>query len=68
MYKTRKKALGAHKRALWDVPTKDAILASQAAHVTYLAQQLGVTGSREMVQKYVTAPVRHQSLPASLKG
>jgi len=68
VYKTRKKALGAHKRALWDVPTKDAILASQAAHVTYLAQQLGVTGSREMVQKYVTAPVRHQSLPASLKG
>ena len=68
VYKTRKKALGAHKRALWDLPTKDAILASQAAHVTYLAQQLGVTGSREMVQKYVTAPVRHQPLPASLKG
>ena len=67
VYKTRKKALGAYKRALWDLPTKDAILASQAAHVTYLAQQLGVAGSRQMVQKYVTAPVRHQPLPASLK-
>jgi fructose/tagatose bisphosphate aldolase len=68
VYKTRKKALGAHKRALWELSTKDAILASQAKHVTYLAQQLGVTGSREIVQRYVTAPVRHHPLPASLKG
>ena len=28
VYKTRKKALGAHKRELWELPTKDAILAS----------------------------------------
>ena len=41
---------------------------AQAAHVTYLAQQLGVAGSREMVQRYVTAPVRHRPVPASLKG
>ncbi len=68
VYKTRKKALGAHKRALWELSTKDAILASQAKHVTYLAQQLGVPGSRAMVERYVTAPVRHQPLPASLKG
>ncbi len=56
VYKTRKKALGAHKRELWELPTRDAILADQAAHVTYLAQQLGVAGSRELVDRYVTAP------------
>jgi fructose/tagatose bisphosphate aldolase len=68
VYKTRKKALGAHKRELWELPTRDAILATQAAHVTYLAKQLGVQGSKAMVDKYVTAPVRHRPLPDALKG
>ena len=31
VYKTRKKALGPNKRALWELPTKDEILADQRA-------------------------------------
>ena len=64
----RKKALGPQKRALWELPTKDEILAVSRRTSSYLAQQLGVSGSRAMVEKYVTAPVRHRPVPASLKG
>ncbi len=68
VYKTRKKALGPHKRLLWELPTKAAILASQAAKVTYLSQQLGVAGSRAMIRRHISAPVRHRPLPEALKG
>ncbi len=68
VYKTRKKALGPHKRLLWELPTKDAILTSQAAKVTYLSEQLGVAGSRAMIDQHISAPVRHRPLPESLKG
>lgn len=68
VYKTRKKALGPHKRQLWELPTRDAILATQAAKVTFLSQQLGVAGSRAMVERHVSAPVRHRLLPESLRA
>lgn len=67
VYKTRKKALGPNKRALWELATKDEILADQSAKLRFLFEQLGVTGSRSMVDRYVTAPVRHRPAPASLR-
>jgi fructose/tagatose bisphosphate aldolase len=67
VYKTRKKALGPNKRALWELGTKDAILADQSKKLRFLFQQLAVTGSRAMVERYVTAPVRHRPAPASLR-
>jgi fructose/tagatose bisphosphate aldolase len=67
VYKTRKKALGVNKRTLWELPTKDEIIASQEAKCSFLFEQLNVTGTRELVDRYVQAPVRHRPAPASLR-
>ena len=67
VYKTRKKALGPNKRALWELPTKDQILADQSKKLRVLFEQLAVTGSKAMVDRYVSAPVRHRPAPASLR-
>ncbi len=68
VYKTRKKALGVNKRTLWELPTKDEILADQERKLTFLFEQLNVAGTREMVERHVTAPVRHRPVPAALRG
>ncbi|MFV2062547.1 MAG: class II fructose-bisphosphate aldolase [Chloroflexota bacterium] len=68
IYKTRKKALGERKRVLWDLPTKDVIVADQEGHMKSLFEQLGVSGSRAVVDRFVTAPVRHRPLPESLRS
>ncbi len=67
LYKTRKKALGPFKRALWDLPAKDGILADQAAKIAFLFHELGVDGSRDMVDRFVTPREFHRPLPESLK-
>ncbi len=67
VYKTRKKALGPSKRALWELSTKDQILADQSKKLRFLFEQLAVTGSRAMVDRYVSAPVRHRPAPTSLR-
>jgi fructose/tagatose bisphosphate aldolase len=68
VYKTRKKALGEIKRPLWDLETKDQIIADQQAKMKYLFEQLGITGNKATVEKYVSAPERHKPLPAGLKA
>jgi fructose/tagatose bisphosphate aldolase len=68
VYKTRKKALGVNKRRLWELPSKDAIIADQEAKLTDLFGQLRVTGSRAMVDRFVTAPVRHRPVPDTLRA
>lgn len=68
VYKTRKKALGTFKRELWDLETKDQIIASQQAKLTYLFEQLGIAGNRAVVARFVTAPERHRPAPESLKA
>jgi fructose/tagatose bisphosphate aldolase len=67
VYKTRKKALGEFKRQLWDLDTKVQIVADQEAKMKYLFEQLGVSGNRSLVEKFVTAPRRSQPQPASLR-
>jgi fructose/tagatose bisphosphate aldolase len=66
VYTTRKKALGPFKRELWDLPTKDAILADQAKRIDLLYRELGVVGSRAMVDRYVTPVEWHRPRPAAL--
>ncbi len=68
LYTTRKKAIGPFKRQLWDLATKDEILASQGAKSGYLFTQLKVDGSLEMVSKYVTPVVVSRPIPEALKA
>ena len=67
VYSARKKVIGPFKRQLWDLPTKDAILASQAQKVDFLFHQLGTPGSRALVEKYVKPVEFHKPMPAALK-
>jgi fructose/tagatose bisphosphate aldolase len=62
VYTTRKKAIGPFKRQLWDLRTKDEILAAQRRKITFLFTELGVNGSREMVERYVR-PVEQRIAP-----
>jgi fructose/tagatose bisphosphate aldolase len=66
LYKTRKKALGPYKRQLWELATKDEILADQERKFRYLFEQLGVAGSREMVARHVQPQPRSMPMPDSL--
>ena len=66
VYTTRKKALGPFKRELWDLEAKDPILADQAKKISFLFHELGVHGSRQMVDRYVTPVAWHRPLPAVL--
>ena len=67
LYKTRKKALGPFKRQLWELPTKDEILADQEKKLRFLFEQLRVAGTRAMIEKYVDAPRRSRPTPAALR-
>jgi fructose/tagatose bisphosphate aldolase len=68
VYAARKNAIGPFKRQLWDLPTKDAILASQAAKVDFLFKQLGTPGSRALVEKYIKPAEFHKPMPEALKA
>ena len=66
LYKTRKKALGPYKRTLWDLPEREAILADQQAKLRFLFEQLGVAGTRQMVDRYVRPLARHRPAPEAV--
>jgi len=66
VYTTRKKALGPFKRQLWDLEMKDEILVDQANKIRFLMHELGVEGSRAMVDRYVTPVEWHRPVPAPL--
>jgi fructose/tagatose bisphosphate aldolase len=66
VYTTRKKAIGPFKRELWDLATKDEILAAQREKVAYLFKELRVTGTREIVDRYVRPVEVHRPLPEAL--
>jgi fructose/tagatose bisphosphate aldolase len=68
VYTARKKAIGPFKRQLWDLPTKDAVLATQAAKVDFLFKQLGTPGSRKLVEKHVKPVEFHRPTPDVLKA
>jgi fructose/tagatose bisphosphate aldolase len=67
VYTTRKKAIGPFKRQLWELDTKDEILAAQRRKVSYLFTELGVNDSRAMVEQYVRPVEVHRPIPDALR-
>jgi fructose/tagatose bisphosphate aldolase len=67
VYTTRKKAIGPFKRRLWELPTKDEILAAQSRKIAFLFTELGVNGSREMVDGYVRPVEQRMPQPDALR-
>ena len=67
MYTSRKKAIGPFKRQLWDLETKDEILAAQRRKISYLFTELGVNDSRAMVERYVEPVEVHRPIPDGLR-
>jgi fructose/tagatose bisphosphate aldolase len=68
VYTTRKKAIGPFKRELWDLETKDEILAAQAHKIRFLFHELGVEGSREMVDRHVVRVKVARPVPESVRA
>ncbi len=66
-YKTRKKALGPMKREMWELETKDEIIAAQEAKMRFLFDQLRVAGTRGLVERYISAPRLNRPIPATLR-
>ena len=67
VYTTRKKAIGPFKRQLWELDTKDEILAAQRRKISYLFTELGVNDSRDMVEKHVQPVEFHRPIPDALR-
>ncbi len=67
VYTTRKKAIGPFKRELWELETKDEILAAQRRKITYLFTELGVNDSLGMVERYVRPVETHRPIPEGLR-
>jgi len=67
VYTTRKKAIGPFKRQLWELATKDEILAAQHRKIGFLFTELGVNGSQEMVDGYVVPVEVHRPLPDAMR-
>ena len=67
VYTTRKKALGPFKRQLWELDVKDEILAAQHRKVAFLFTELGVNGSRAMVDRYIEPVELHRPVPDALR-
>jgi fructose/tagatose bisphosphate aldolase len=68
-YKARKKAIGPFKRDVWSLPpeVRGAIAAELERVFDFLFEQLKVTGTAALVQKYIKAPyLAHASLQRAL--
>ena len=70
VYKTRKKAIGPFKRQLWDLPPDAAeeIGANLRAKFGLLFDELRIGGTRELVERFVTAVPLARPLPAAFGG
>jgi hypothetical protein len=67
LYTTRKKAIGPFKRRTWELTAKDEILATQAAKLAFLFDQLRVTGTAEVLARHIpNGPAWHRPMPAAL--
>ena len=67
VYSARKKAIGPFKRQTWSLATKPEILASQAAKLAFLFDQLKVTGTADLLARYVpNGPEWHRPAQAAL--
>jgi fructose/tagatose bisphosphate aldolase len=68
IYTSRKKTIGPFKRQLWDLATKDEILAAQRAKIDFLFRELGVDGGRAIVDRYIHPVPVHRPLPGALRA
>ncbi len=70
LYKTRKKAIGPFKRQLWTLPgsAADEIGANLRARFGVLFDELGIAGTRAVVERHVTTVPVPRPLPAALGG
>jgi fructose/tagatose bisphosphate aldolase len=68
IYTTRKKTIGPFKRQLWDLATKDEILAAQRRKISFLFTELGVNDSQKMVDTYVRPVPQYPPIPESLRA
>ncbi len=69
IYKARKKALGAFKRELWDLPEENraAIRETLKEKFAFLFRQLRVENTREIVARHVVPPTFTRSGPGQLR-
>jgi len=69
IYKARKKALGAFKRDLWELPedVRGAIRETLNEQFAFLFRQLSVTGTAETVRRIVPLPETRHSGPAATR-
>jgi fructose/tagatose bisphosphate aldolase len=70
LYKTRKKAIGPFKRALWTMPAEAEaqVAANLRAKFGHIFDRLQIAGTRALVDRYVTPPDLPRPLPAALGG
>jgi len=70
LYKTRKKAIGPFKRQLWTLPAESAerIGANLRTKFGQLFDELGIAGTRSVVDRYVRPVPVSMERPASLGG
>ncbi len=68
VYTSRKKAIGPFKRQLWELATKDEILAAQRRKIAFLFAELKVAGTAELVERYIRPVEDHRPLPEALRG
>ena len=70
LYKTRKKAIGPFKRQLWDLPpdAADEIGGNLRAKFGLLFDELRIGGTRELVERHITAVPVARPLPPALGG
>jgi len=59
-YKSRKKAIGPFKRRMWDLPAdvRGAIAADLEKNFAFLFEQLRVTGTRAITDRFVKPPLQ----------
>jgi fructose/tagatose bisphosphate aldolase len=67
VYTARKKAIGPFRRQLWDLETKDEILAAQRRKISYLFTELRVNDSRPMVERHIHPVELHRPIPDALR-
>src|SRR6266566_7682444 len=65
IYKSRKKAVGPFKRRMWDLPesVRAAIGADLEKTFAFLFEQLRVTGTRAITDRYVKPPLQSHAQP-----
>src|SRR6266704_714936 len=64
-YKSRKKAIGPFKRRMWDLPAdvRGAIAADLEKNFAFLFEQLRVTGTRAITDRFVRPPLQSHAQP-----